>query len=91
MKGMQLLFCHILRTEASAPRLSREFPRRINSLASLDKSFAEGERPRDAPTIAEYSSTPCIYGPTLSCPFADYRHRHRPATGQSGILFTAAP
>lgn len=50
MKGMQLLFCHIVPAEASAPRLFVN-SRRINSLChyalreSFDKSFVE-ERSR---------------------------------------------
>jgi len=40
----------------------------------------------------EYSSTSRIYGSTLSCPFSHrLYHRHHPATGQSGILFSKLP
>lgn len=108
MKGMQLLFCHIVSTEASAPRLFVN-SRRINSpchyalRVSFDKSFVRrndcgflSSLRYDTSTAAigasdrEYSSTPRIYGPTLSCPLGDY-HRHHPATGQSEILFSKLP
>lgn len=107
MKGMQLLFCHIVSTEASASRLFVN-SRRINSTCHyalrelFDKSFVE-ERARISLVVTlryvgaaigasdgEYSSTPRIYGSTLSCPLRDY-HRHHPATGQSGILFSKLP
>lgn len=107
MKGMQLLFCHIVPTEASASRLFVN-SRRINppchyALRELfDKSFVE-EWARISLVVTlryvhaaigasdgEYSSTPRIYGSTLSCPLGDY-HRHHPATGQSGILFSKLP
>jgi len=109
MKGMQLLFCHIVSTEASAPRLFVN-SRRINSPChyalreSFDKSFVEKWARISLvvtlryvdPTIGasdeEYSSTPRIYGSTLSCPFSHrLYHRHHPATGQSGILFSKLP
>lgn len=32
-----------------------------------------------------------VYDSTLSCPTGDYYHRHHPATGQSGILFSKLP
>jgi len=106
MKGMQLLFCHIIPTEASAPRLFVN-SRRINSCChyalreSFDKSFVE-KRSRISLVVTfaihrrnvrrdrEYSSTPRICGSTLSCQLVDY-HRHHPATGQSGILFSKLP
>lgn len=101
MKGMQLLFCHVVRTEVSAPRLFTN-SRRINILLryyaqreSFDKSFVE-KRSRILRRWMRQCERRWIFEHTVYIArrflarLGNY-HRQHPATGQSGILFSKLP